>query len=519
MNATERTEIERYLDQNSLELILNQVLNECVTERPVDPFSYLSRELKSRSTAVKGIDEIYVYERFAQSNESVLQIDMATTAGRVSTTLPFATITDEITAVERCNIVKSQIIDKFIPVLTGEEPIQPAIDTKISDFMLSIEEPQEDNEKPTESTEEGETTEEKPSEEKETTEETEITIKAEKIDRHASMVLSLSAMKAGAMFQELPLYRHFAYVHQYTDFCLPVPFVNVIAGGTSSNNGIVAESISIGGVMSETLESSVFETTKVISELERILKEKTNVDVIPRNMNGVMVPALESTEAALDIIISAMEAADCANIKIAIDMKAGAFRTEKDAYDMLGFKDPKKKTKPLNEEMMMNHYRDLLSRYPQIVSLQDPFAYEDEEPLSKFCEEFDIQVLLNTEGLDIEIVKGKMQRKCFTGVIMNLLEAETLTSFMESVKILRKVGSVVVVGHAERKNGIVIDCQDTSIVDLIVGMSTNQVYINSMDKQLVQINRLLHIYEDLMEEFGESGVPFAGEQFRAAASS
>ncbi len=52
---TQKKLVEKYLEEHKLEATLNEILNNCVKERPADPFVYLATMFKECSSTTAGI--------------------------------------------------------------------------------------------------------------------------------------------------------------------------------------------------------------------------------------------------------------------------------------------------------------------------------------------------------------------------------------------------------------------------------------------------------------------------------
>ena len=62
---SQRKIVEKYLQEHDLEAVMNEVVNKCVKERPVDPFLFLSthmKELSSTSSGIKSVVARQIYD-------------------------------------------------------------------------------------------------------------------------------------------------------------------------------------------------------------------------------------------------------------------------------------------------------------------------------------------------------------------------------------------------------------------------------------------------------------------------
>lgn len=113
-----------------------------------------------------------------------------------------------------------------------------------------------------------------------------------------------------------------------------------------------------------------------------------------------MAPDIQTAEEALDLIMSAIEAAGYkGKMNIAMDVASSEFYKEDAKKYDLDFKNPDSdQSKWITYEQLADQYKDLASKYP-IVSIEDPFAEDDWEAWSYFFKTSDFQIV----GYDIPL--------------------------------------------------------------------------------------------------------------------
>jgi len=125
-----------------------------------------------------------------------------------------------------------------------------------------------------------------------------------KLGANAILGVSLAVAKASANSLDVPLYR---YVGGANAHVLPVPMMNIINGGEHADNPIDVQEFMIMPVGAERFSDAL----RMGAEIFHALKGKLKADGHNTNVGdeGGFAPALASSTAALDYIMSAIEAA------------------------------------------------------------------------------------------------------------------------------------------------------------------------------------------------------------------
>ncbi len=190
-----------------------------------------------------------------------------------------------------------------------------------------------------------------------------------KLGANAILGVSLAVAKAAAEAAGLPLYR---YVGGTSARVLPVPMMNIVNGGAHADNPIDFQEFMIMPIGAP----SFSEGLRMGSEIFHTLKKKLHDAGHNTNVGdeGGFAPNIKSAEAALDFVMSAIEAAGYKpgeDIALALDCAATEFFKD-GAYVYEGerkTRDPKAQAKYLAK---------LVGSYP-IVSIEDGMSEDDWE--------------------------------------------------------------------------------------------------------------------------------------------
>lgn len=314
-----------------------------------------------------------------------------------------------------------------------------------------------------------------------------------KLGANAILGVSLAVAKAAANELGLELY---AYLGGPNAKQLPVPMFNVINGGAHADNNIDFQEFLIVPVGATTFSHAIKMAAETFHALKVILKSKGLVTAV--GDEGGFAPNVESTEAALDLIIAAIEKAGYIvgkDIKIAMDCASSELY--KDGKYVFGNKDGKSKAteKLLTSAQLADYLLKLTEKYP-IISIEDGFAEGDWDGFKLLLDKSAGQMQLVGDDVFVtnpKIIKEGISKNIANSVLIKLNQIGTLTETMEAVEMCQKAGWTAVISH---RSG---ETEDTTIADLAVAFNTGQIKTGSMSRtdRVAKYNRLLTIEANL----------------------
>lgn len=214
---------------------------------------------------------------------------------------------------------------------------------------------------------------------------------------------------------------------------------------------------------------------------------------------GGFAPRLESNEAALDIIIQAIETAGFKpgkEITIALDPAASEF------YDAAAKTYLEKKKKELkqafatrNSSEQIAYLENLCSKYP-IDSIEDGLDQNDWQGWKQFTAQMGSK--LQIVGDDLFVTNSKflqkgIDEKAANAILIKVNQIGTLTETLETIALAKKHAYATVISH---RSG---ETEDTMIADLCVATSAGQIKTGSLSRsdRIAKYNRLLEIEDEL----------------------
>jgi enolase len=308
-----------------------------------------------------------------------------------------------------------------------------------------------------------------------------------KLGANAILGASIAVARAAAEACGLPLYRYLGGVGGYT---LPVPMMNILNGGSHADNNMDIQEFMVMPVGAKSFSEALRMGVETFHNLKKVLKGKglnTNV-----GDEGGFAPLLRSNAEAIEVILEAIGKAGYKagkEICIALDPAASEFR-EKGAY-VFRKSDGKKR----DAAQLVKFYEDLCRQYP-IVSIEDGFSEDDWEGWKMFTDAMGKKIQIVGDDIFVtnpSILREGIAKGVANSVLIKLNQIGTVTETIEAIEMAKRAGWTAVVSH---RSG---ETEDSTIADLVVGLSTGQIKTGSASRtdRIAKYNQLLRIEEEL----------------------
>ncbi|CAI4532964.1 BFH_collapsed_G0025290.mRNA.1.CDS.1 [Saccharomyces cerevisiae] len=327
-----------------------------------------------------------------------------------------------------------------------------------------------------------------------------------KLGANAILGVSMAAARAAAAEKNVPLYQHLADLSKSktSPYVLPVPFLNVLNGGSHAGGALALQEFMIAPTGAKTFAEAMRIGSEVYHNLKSLTKKRYGASAGNVGDEGGVAPNIQTAEEALDLIVDAIKAAGHdGKVKIGLDCASSEFF--KDGKYDLDFKNPESdKSKWLTGPQLADMYHSLMKRYP-IVSIEDPFAEDDWEAWSHFFKTAGIQIVAD----DLTVtnparIATAIEKKAADALLLKVNQIGTLSESIKAAQDSFAANWGVMVSH---RSG---ETEDTFIADLVVGLRTGQIKTGApaRSERLAKLNQLLRIEEEL----GDKAV-YAGENF------
>lgn len=334
-----------------------------------------------------------------------------------------------------------------------------------------------------------------------------------KLGANAILGVSLSAAKAGAAEKGVSLFQHFADISgaKQDKFVLPVPFQNVINGGSHAGGALAFQEFMIVPTDAPTFAEALRIGSEVYHHLKSLTKKKYGQSAGNVGDEGGVAPDIGSPREALDLIVDAIaKAGYTGRVGIALDVASSEFFKE-GKYD-LDFKNPDSDaSKWLTGEQLASLYEELIDEYP-IVSIEDPFGEDDWDAWVHFYSKVSDKIQIVGDDLTVTNplrIKTAIEKKAANALLLKVNQIGTLSESIKAANDSYAAGWGVMVSH---RSG---ETEDTTIADLAVGLRAGQIKTGApaRSERLAKLNQILRIEEEL----GDKAV-YAGKNFRIAST-
>jgi enolase 1/2/3 len=307
-----------------------------------------------------------------------------------------------------------------------------------------------------------------------------------RLGANAILGISLAAARAAAAEADEPLWR---FLGGEEAGLLPVPTMNVLNGGVHADNPVDFQEFMIAPVGARSFAQAMRIGTEVYHELQRTLRSRGLATAV--GDEGGFAPALESNEAPLELLVSAISAAGYRpghDVAICLDPAASEFFKE-GRYELAG------EHRSLSSEEMVEYWSTIRDRYP-VVSLEDGMAEGDWDGWRRLTEELGNRLQLVGDDIFVTnpaILREGIERGVANSILIKLNQIGTLTETLDTIALAHDAGYRAVISH---RSG---ETEDTFIADLVVATGVGQIKTGApaRSERVAKYNQLLRIEEDL----------------------
>lgn len=314
----------------------------------------------------------------------------------------------------------------------------------------------------------------------------------EKLGANAMLAVSLAAAKALATHYRQPLFRFLGGANARK---MPVPMMNILNGGAHAANNIDIQEFMIMPVGAKCFSEAIRMGAEVYHALGRILKSRSLA--VSVGDEGGFAPNLASDEAAIEVILEAIDAAGYTTdqVKLALDAASSEW-TAGDGYLL-----PKRGTKYTSSQLI-GYWEKLSEKYP-IRSIEDPLGEEDFPAWTTLTERIGKRTMLVGDDLFVtnpERIREGIERSAANAVLIKPNQIGTLSETLTAIGLARENGMKTILSH---RSG---ETEDTTIADIAVAVNAGFIKSGApcRSDRTAKYNRLLRIAQenDLDGQYG-----------------
>ena len=300
------------------------------------------------------------------------------------------------------------------------------------------------------------------------------------------LAVSMATAHAAAADESLPLYR---YLGGDGPFDMPVPMMNIINGGAHADNSIDMQEFMILPVGATSLAEAVRYGAEIFHALKAVLSSRGLNTAV--GDEGGFAPDLDSNEAALEVIISAIKKAGYIpgeDILLGLDIASSEFyRNGRYVLASEG--------KSLDANEFLDYLVPWVDDYP-IISIEDGMAENDWDGWQALTARLGDRVQLVGDDLFVTntaILQQGIAAGAANSILIKVNQIGTLTETLAAIDMAKKAGYTTVISH---RSG---ETEDTTIADLAVATSSRQIKTGSLSRsdRVAKYNRLIRIEKEL----------------------
>jgi enolase len=307
-----------------------------------------------------------------------------------------------------------------------------------------------------------------------------------RLGANAMLAVSMACARAAAEQAGLPLYR---YLGGAAPMQLPVPMMNIINGGAHANNNIDMQEFMIIPVGAPSFREALRYGAEVFHALKQLLDDAGMATTV--GDEGGFAPNLESHEAALKLIVQAIEKAGLQpGIDVAIGVDCAASEFYKDGLYHLESEGLK-----LSSAQFTDYLAAWCDKYP-LISIEDGMAEGDWDGWKIHTEKLGKRVQLVGDDLFVtnaKILKEGIEKNIANSILIKVNQIGTLSETFQAIEMAKQAGYTSVISH---RSG---ETEDTTIADLAVATNARQIKTGSLSRsdRMAKYNQLLRIEEEL----------------------
>ena len=307
-----------------------------------------------------------------------------------------------------------------------------------------------------------------------------------RLGANAILGASLAVAKAAAAAAHLPLY---AYLGGAEACDLPVPMMNVLNGGVHADNNVDIQEFMVIPVGAPNFSEALRVGVEIFHHLRAVLRQAGHQTAV--GDEGGFAPNLDSNEAALDVLMQAIERAGYrpgGDVYLGLDVAASEFYRD-GCYHLSNDGEER------SSSDMVEWCRRLVDAYP-ILSVEDGLAEDDWAGWSALTAALGTRVQL--VGDDVFVTNTKIfargiRESVGNAILIKLNQIGTLTETLATIDMAKQASYTAIISH---RSG---ETEDTTIADVAVATNVGQIKTGSLCRtdRTAKYNQLLRIERGL----------------------
>ena len=311
-----------------------------------------------------------------------------------------------------------------------------------------------------------------------------------RLGANAILGVSLANAHAAAKDAGEPLYRHLAHlIGGKREPVMPVPMMNIVNGGAHANNSLDVQEFMILPVGAPSFREALRYGAEVFHTLKKLLADRGLSTAV--GDEGGFAPDLDSNEAALSVILEAIEKAGYKpgkDIYLGLDVASSEF-FQNGHYELASEK------RRFSAAEFTAYLASLAAKYP-IITIEDGMSEADWDGWTTLTRALGSKIQLVGDDVFVtntKIFKEAIKRHIANAILIKPNQIGTLTETLAAIEMADKAHYASVVSH---RSG---ETEDATIADIAVASAATQIKTGSMSRsdRIAKYNQLLRIEAQL----------------------
>ncbi len=305
-----------------------------------------------------------------------------------------------------------------------------------------------------------------------------------RLGANALLAVSLAFARASAAAKGVSLFRLLG-----DNTTMPVPMMNIINGGAHADNSVDIQEFMVLPVGAPNFTEALRHGAEIFHALKSVLHGKGLNTAV--GDEGGFAPDLPSNRAALDTIVTAVEAAGFTlgrDILLGLDVASSEFYAD-GRYRLAS------EGRDFDAEGFCDFLADLVASYP-IITIEDGMDESDWDGWQALSERLGQRVQLVGDDLFVtntRILARGIEQKIGNSILIKPNQIGTLTETLDAITMALEADYSAVISH---RSG---ETSDSTIADIAVGTPATQIKTGSLSRsdRIAKYNQLLRIEEEL----------------------
>jgi enolase len=270
---------------------------------------------------------------------------------------------------------------------------------------------------------------------------------------------------------------------------MPVPMMNIVNGGAHANNSLDIQEFMILPVGAPTFREALRYGAEIFHTLKKLLAARGLSTAV--GDEGGFAPDLDSNEAALGIIMEAIESAGYQpgrQVYLGLDVASSEF-FKGGRYELAS------ENRSFTGADFTGYLAELAAKYP-IISIEDGMSEADWDGWATLTRALGGKIQLVGDDVFVtntRIFKEAIERHIANAILVKPNQIGTLTETLAAIEMADQAHYASVVSH---RSG---ETEDSTIADIAVASAATQIKTGSMSRsdRIAKYNQLLRIEAEL----------------------